>query len=375
MKSVRVDVAQFSEDVTHFRRADLLLAVKSFDLQAIQKRYLESRSRSRTGSVERRVPTRGGIAHVVIEGGEIVQNNVIAHLTEPRGIDVLDDNAAMSSEDRVYLFHSGGRNPEVIEHPWLSYIHTVRFNKDGSRLLVASSGLDTVLEFDTKSAECVWQWIAWDHGINEGNNPQSNETFILTRHAGDLSRIEQSGRTPLLIANPPKQAIPTVLRAAFINTAEYDEGEEILATLFHAGKVIAIARSDSSWSTVIDGLNKPHGAVIYKDGHLVTDTARGQLVYKTKSEFVYYDYSNLPGKTGPLENLEWLQTSRYRNHVIATIDSNRNYLVFVDSHAKKRMQIRYHDNWAIQELAFLGDSYQPLLDSMTSWFKERDELA
>ncbi len=88
MKSMRFDVSQFREDAGHFPRTELLLAVKSFDLQAIQKRYLDSRSRSKTGSVERRHPTQGGVVHIIVDNGKIAQNKVIATLTEPRGVEL-----------------------------------------------------------------------------------------------------------------------------------------------------------------------------------------------------------------------------------------------------------------------------------------------
>ncbi len=370
MKSMRFDVSQFREDAGHFPRTELLLAVKSFDLQAIQKRYLDSRSRSKTGSVERRHPTQGGVVHIIVDNGKIVQNRVIATLTEPRGVDFTKGYAAVSSEDKVFLFQIGENHPNVIEHPWLSYIHTVRFNKDRSRVLVTSSGLDTILEFDTSSGECLWEWFAWDHGINEGKNPRSNESFTLTRHAEEASRIEAMGKKVLLISDPRKQAIPTALRAAFINTAEYDGNGGILATLFHAGEVIVISTAACSWRRIIDGLNKPHGGMIYEDGYMVTDTGGGRVVFMTEEECLSYDYSKLPGKSGLLEKLEWLQTSRHRYQMIATIDSNRHSLIFLDTQAKKRTQVEYDPNWAIQELAFLEDASRPMLSAMESWFEK-----
>ena len=39
----RIDVSKFQRDSSFYGQIDLLLTVKSFDLQAIRKRYLESK--------------------------------------------------------------------------------------------------------------------------------------------------------------------------------------------------------------------------------------------------------------------------------------------------------------------------------------------
>ena len=51
---MKIDLSQFQKDHTFYGELNFLLTVKSFDLQAIRKRYLASKKNNRSGSVERR---------------------------------------------------------------------------------------------------------------------------------------------------------------------------------------------------------------------------------------------------------------------------------------------------------------------------------
>ena len=51
---MKIDLSQFQRDHSFYGELNLLLTVKSFDLQAIRKRYLASKKNKRAGSVERR---------------------------------------------------------------------------------------------------------------------------------------------------------------------------------------------------------------------------------------------------------------------------------------------------------------------------------
>lgn len=361
------DLSAFPEDARHFARVELLLTVKSFDLEAIRKRYLASRRRSKSGSVERRQPSAGGLVHLVVENGRIVHADVLAELMEPRGVDIHASLAAVSSEDKVYVFDRDGGAPLVIEHPWLSYIHTVRFNSDGRRLLVSSSGVDTLLQFEVATGDVLWEWVAWEHGLNRGENPETGEGHVLTRHAREAEDLRRAGENPLLITEPKKQRLPTALRAAFMNSAEYADDRTVLATLFHHGCVIEIS-PDSSWRTLIDGLSKPHGGMRYGTGYLVTDTGGGRVVCESENARTAYDFARLPGKAESVKDLEWIQFSRFKDDVVVALDSNRAAMVFIDTLEKKCMSVRYDGNWALQEFAFLPETSWDLLGTMKAWF-------
>ncbi len=69
----KIDISNFEEDHSFYDELDLLITIKSFNLQAIRKRYLESRKNKsgKAGSVERREVSTGGIARVKINGSKV----------------------------------------------------------------------------------------------------------------------------------------------------------------------------------------------------------------------------------------------------------------------------------------------------------------
>lgn len=368
MKTIRYNVNDFKEDPQHFNRTELVLTVKSFNLLAIRKRYLQSRSRSKSGSVERRRPAQGGIVYLAIDNGTLVDFEILAKLRESRGIDIYGDRIALSSENRIYIFSRNNQKPQIIDHPWLSYIHTVRFNSDASKLLVSSSGLDSLLEFDLNQGSTCWEWIAWEYGYNEGENPETGQKHILTRHATEAQRLKNKGRNVIHITSDGKQSLPTALRAAFMNSAEYSKDDKVLATLFHHGTVIEISKTTNAWKIIYQGMSKPHGGMPVDDRFIVTDTGGGRVILWEDAFNMVYDYSALPGKSIDLDALEWLQFSRLRDNTIITIDSNRNAIIFIDIQAKKRMSLSYDNNWAIQEFTYMTNDSKDTLTKIKNWF-------
>ena len=74
----QVDISKFKQDSSFYGSLNLVLTVKSFDLQAIRKRYIKSRSDKigKTGSVERRRVSMGGIVSMSIDSGKIREEKV-----------------------------------------------------------------------------------------------------------------------------------------------------------------------------------------------------------------------------------------------------------------------------------------------------------
>jgi|TARA_B100001964_G_C14230172_1_gene599627 hypothetical protein len=364
-----IDVAGLFADESLNSRIDLLVAVKSFDLQAIQKRYIESLNRSKTGSVSRREPALGGLVHIVIEDGKIVLEDHIAKLREPRGISINNDKIAISSENRIFIFDQAEHIVNVIDHPWLSYIHTVRFNHSGSHFLVSSSGLDMILEFNLIDKICQWEWLAWENGINIGYDPSTNKEFRLTRSQEKADEYQKNGIDFRLINEPKKQHLPTALRAAFINSAEYAPDGYVLATLFHSGSAIKISKFDGSWNEIIKNLSKPHGCMTMGDEFLITDTGGGNVIVFDNNRKNNYSFKHVDGKSNSMSDLEWLQFSTYDKQIIITEDSNRKQFTIIDRSKLMKLNIKHNPNWAIQEFAILNDFNVKLLNQIKNYFK------
>ncbi len=353
-----IEIADYRRDSGFYSSIDLLLTIKSFDLKTIRKRYIDSLSNlsGRTGSVERREVSLGGIVGIKIEGGKITKEEKLCTLKEPRGIDLKHGQLAISSENRVYLL--GDSDVESIENDWFSYIHTVKFHPDNTdKLLVSSSGFDAIFEYDLSDNSQCFEWFAWEHDFNKGVDPASGEDLYLTRQADEAIKYRESGVNYLHIQNPVEDVLPTAKRAAFINSVDYDlaNPDSILATFFHLGAVNRIDKSSGASATVIEGLKKPHGGGSRESGYMVTDTAGGAVVIGSASSLIEYSLRGLPGKPVELNEQEWIQNAISHGNIIVAIDSNRTAFVIFDIQNEIYDLVTYDEDWAVQD-AVIGSA-------------------
>lgn len=356
MKHKSINILEFESDPAHFNPIEVLLTIKSFDLQAIRKRYIASKKNrsGKAGSVERRPVSTGGIVHGRLNASEESSFKEMTRMKEPRGIDAEEDKLAIAAEDRVFIFDDG--KVYTLSNPWFSYIHTVKFSPfDAGKVLIASSGLDIIFEMDYVSQEITFEWLAWEHGFHVAHDPTTKEEVFLTRNPQQLKEWTGEGRRARLIDDPAGKVLPTAMRAAFINSIAYDPDNPnvILATFFHEGKVFEIDRSTGATSEVVSGLKNPHGGVKLDKYYFATSTASGELVFQNKEERLVLHFQDLPGKPKELGELEWLQNSmplQDQGGTFITIDSNRNQFILFDLEAQKRAHIDYDLNWAVQDI-------------------------
>lgn len=350
-----IDISQFHKDDSFYPHLDLVITVKSFDLQAIRRRYIASRKNKsgKAGSVERRKVSTGGVVSLSLEKGNLINPEVLLRTKEPRGIDVQDNKLAVATEDIVYVHD--GKSDYVLTHPWFSYIHTVRFSPhDPNRILVVSSGLDMLLEVDFKTKEIEFEWLAWENNWDTAHDPKSNEEIKLTRSPEMAKKYEEEGINFKLINNPRGQVLPTAMRAAFINSVAYDPNDEdiLYATFFHEGAVFKLDQKTGLTEKVLGDLQNPHGGFPLATSIFATSTSSGEVVIKGNNGTIQrIDFSQLPGKAEGLGKLEWLQNSiAIDENRFLTIDSNRNQFIVFDIVAEKYDAIPYDDDWAIQDI-------------------------
>ena len=343
---MKIDISQFRRDSSFYGELNLLLTVKSFDLQAIRKRYLASKKNNRVGSVERRKVALGGIVSVSLKNGQSLEERVLSILKEPRGIHFYKGKLAISSENKAYVLTD---TIHVIQNDWFSYIHTVEFSpfKDVN-LLISSSGYDCIFEYNWKQKTCEWEWFAWENGMCQGKDPETKNPLYLTRDKKQFNRWNKEGVKSLLIDDPLTQILPTAKRAAFINSVSYHQSKEgvLLATLFHQGSVAYINQKTGQIAVVMDGLRNPHGGWQSKNILMATSTASGE-VRLNDDAFIFQNLANKPVELG---EMEWLQNSKKIKDFIVTIDSNRTS--FVVFHPEKQLYdiIPFNDNWAVQDM-------------------------
>ncbi|MBF45881.1 MAG: hypothetical protein CMD38_06385 [Flavobacteriales bacterium] len=346
----RIDISKFQRDSFFYDQIDLLITVKSFDLQAIRKRYLESKKNKRSGSTHRRKPNFGGVVSLSLNNGKLYNDQVLSQMKEPRGIDFLNNKLAVSSEDKVFIITD---KVKVLENDYFSYIHTVSFSPFNSNILmVSSSGFDCIFEYELKGSNVIWEWFAWENGFHKGKNPVTNSDVLLTRDNDQAKKWQKEGKNFLLIDKPKTQSLPTAQRSAFINSVAYHMDNEnlILATFFYAGKMIQINKIDNSMLTVIESMKHPHGGKQSDTISLATSTNSGEVVLiKDGVEYRYYT-NELEGKALELVDMEWLQNSIIVDDNIITIDSNRTSFLIFNPDKELYDLIPYNMNWAIQDM-------------------------
>jgi hypothetical protein len=347
-----LDISQFQRDDTFYPAIPLILTIKSFDLQAIRKRYLNTMGKKsgKVGSVERRTPGLGGVVSLTLDKGKLMHSSLLCEMKEPRGIDYQKGLLAIAAENEVMVFT--GDMKKTIKNPWFSYIHTVQFNPFNSgEMVISSSGFDVFFEYNWQKGEQLFEWYAWEHGFNNGIHPDTGKPFYLTKDESTYKKLRGNADV-LWIKDPLAEHLPTAMRAAFINSVCYDteQADSFLATFFHEGKVYAIQKGVAKPVSVIEGLQSPHGGRRLGKGYMATSTRAGEIVLAQHDKVQRLVHCNLPGKPKELGEMEWVQNAIEHDGYIISIDSNRNSFIIVDMALRKYSMIPYNENWAVQDL-------------------------
>lgn len=352
MNIQRHDLSTYQQDSSFYKDFSVLATVKSFDLQAIRERYLNTRSKksNRTGSVERRSVAMGGIVQMTIGKGKTQYSEILTKMPEPRGIHVTEKAIAISSENKAFVIQQNGIH--TITHPWLSYIHTVQLSTNKpNTILISSSGFDAIFEYNFLTNEKTFEWFAWENGFNFGKDPKTEEKVFLTRQIKKHEQYTETDTPHLYISDPINQTLPTARRAAFINSVVYDtKPSNLLATFFHEGAIFEINQNTGRATKVLTNLTTPHGGQAFDGVYMGTSTGSGELVTGDLTKQNRYSLSNLPGKPETLKEMEWVQNSIQIDENFVCIDSNRNALVIFNPTKKLIDFIPYNNNWAIQDI-------------------------
>jgi hypothetical protein len=145
---------------------------------------------------------------------------------------------------------------DIVSSPLFNALHSISRTERG--YLVASTGLDLLLEFNRKG-EILWSWWATDHGFE----------FTPT---GSRRELDKS-------ADYRDVQFGTLAQTTHINSAAELPDGRVLASLFHQGMVIAIDRASGDWRPVLEGLNHPHAVRILDKSHFtVADTVHGKAL-------------------------------------------------------------------------------------------------
>jgi hypothetical protein len=147
-------------------------------------------------------------------------------------------------------------SPQTLSAPTFNALHSLSRTRRG--FLVASTGLDLLLEFDRKG-DILWEWWATDHGFQR--TPMGRERLL--DKAADHRNIDYG----------------TLTHTTHINSAVERPDGSILATLFHQGMVVLIDRCSGQWRPVLQELDHVHAVRLLDENcFTIADTGRGRAL-------------------------------------------------------------------------------------------------
>ena len=284
---------------------------------------------------------------------------------------------AMTSGPRFNLYDANTETEKEYTDNWMSYLHTIEFSEDGKRILTASTGLDTILEVDLRSGETVWEWNAWDNGIQRvkmtgdyiTRDPQEAEELEKAHPDAEVQLIDD----PLKL---PREGLPTHHSPMNLNGAHYGKNGQVIATGFHRPEVFVIER-DGSFEKHDLGLSHPHSLRPLDEGYIVASTGHGQFLLLDEDFAIEtrVDISALPANEDKKAGFgEWLQTVSVLdadNGIFSAVDALRDGVHIIDINNKKRRFISNPPEWTIQAVinAPIERAQFPADESKTQTFK------
>lgn len=185
-----------------------------------------------------------------------------------------------------------------LKNPLFNDIHSVNFGYEKKSILIANTGLDSILEIDLQG-ETVYEWSALENGY-------SQDCFGKTR------TIRKG-------VNHNKTDYPTLYQTTHLNSAIYLDKDTIVASLFHQGEVVSINKKNNKVNKIIEGLKSPHSIYKLNHNHL--------MVSNTRSNCVLVFNKNGEVKTSYQFSFEWIQDAFMYSKTLYVVDSNNSNIV------------------------------------------------
>ena len=356
----RLDIDGFEYDDSLATQRRVFVVLKGTGQLAIVEKIIERKGNKRYGltavtNVAERRYSEGLIALTGLDRDTFDEDTLAIHLasTEPYEIAVDGDRLAYTSGYRFGLLDLATGTSADFTSDWMSYLHTIEFSEDGQRVLVAATGLDTILEIELGSSDVIWDWNAWDHGINHVTLTDS----YLSRDRDQAKRLEEGhpGAEVRLIEDPltlPREGLATHHSPMNLNGAHYGRDGQILATGYHRPELFVIDR-DGAHERHDLGLTNPHSFRPCGEGYMVADTGSGRLLLLDDDFAIdaVIDVSSLPADAEKKAGFgEWMQTASPlgESGLFAVVDALRNGVHIVDVPGRRRRFIPNPPEWTIQ---------------------------
>lgn len=351
-------LGDFQYDSSLGRDLRVAVVVKGTNQEERNLSFLQRRlGKSFDGSVTSRGPLHGLVRLASLDADQIgpTEDKSTLYLDDPNGFDVHGSKLLISSWNKLILHDYASGQTRVIHNNWFRHLHSVKFSPDGRRALVASSGMDMILEIDLETEQTTWEWSAWEHGYPVS---YSGKVFY-TRDPSYRGEETVEGRKVELIEDPakfPDIGLPTGLRAANITGAHYDADGNILAAFLYRGKLIRINR-ETKQPQEVASLSFPHGFKQIDPNRFVATSTTGD-----SPRFAVFDNQfrlireitpfGLPETREGFPRdriMEWIQTvDPLGKNLYAMVDIHRRALFLIDTEKNRYRKITVPPSWAIQ---------------------------
>lgn len=181
--------------------------------------------------------------------------------------------------------------------------------KEVEAIYIASTGIDAILEIAVDNPQqCLWQWVATDHGF---------------RHTpiGQIRHVDSEA-----IHQGVEYATPS--HTTHVNSVLQVDSHTILVVLFHQGQLIAIDIKSNEVKILLDGLEHPHGIRRGKKNQfMICDTSRGKLLVLNSNFQVHHEI---------LIQSDWIQDA---------VELNDGSIVIADASGHRLVRKGEQDEW------------------------------
>lgn len=380
-----VDVATLKSNDMLASDYRVFLVIKGFNQSAIVRKIIERKGNKAFGlsslsDITKRRYSKGLIGLASLNAMSLDDSVFECRIesTEPFDVDVFGNLLAYTAGSSFFIGDLITRSPRWYSNDWASYLHTIEFSADGRYILTASTGLDTILEFDLLSGTVVWEWNAWDHGINKV--PSSNSH--VSRDPDQAKTLESiyPDSEVRLIDNPlklPREGLPTLHSPMNLNGVHYGPNDQILATGYHRSDLFVIERDGTHQQCDLQLLN-PHSFRPFGHGYIVANTGAGVLHLLDESFSIVstVDFSNLPSDGAKKNGFgEWIQTVSIldaERGLFCAVDALRDGIHLIELSTGHRRFINNPSEWTIQTVvnaSHLPTPFRASINSISCWQK------
>lgn len=381
-------LSEFSVDSSLASTFNACVTIKGFNQLAIVQKIIERKGKKNLGltsvdDVKKRSYSNGKIlvtdlARSKLDEAMLFESNTVIDCIEPYHVAINEASLAYTDGYRFQKIDLQSGNTQAFTNEWMAYLHTVDFSADGRRMLLVSTGFDTIQEVELDSGELCWEWNGWDHGFTYSSQTETH--FVRTvEHAAQIKRTEPTANV-IIVDEPtnfPKEGLPTQATPLNLNGVFYGHDGQIIATAYHHPEIFIIDRSGDA--RLIDlGLSHPHSfrpvTIAGNPGYMVANTGEGFfLLLDEQFEIVKkIDTSTLPADDAKKQGFgEWMQTVSLVDEqgIFASVDALRDGIHLIDIVNRRRRFIANPPHWTIQTVTRIPDGLP-----ISGLFKSQESL-